>query len=260
VVHFIAEDSGDAKDILSGSADGMITDDPAVIDYARTKPHVVVAPLAWDRAYILVDPVRVEAVLAGRSVTDLPQTLLDALARDAVPVDSRGGTRILSESWKAAPVSIATDDLVTHVSSSNQVLFVADDPTARALAERIVALAGTDTSTSAEARAVSSAMPGAAPGLRALGMRPDQFAKRFYSDPADASYVVSLSWNEDFPLLASRFHREAPWLAGVQSLSRALIPLVETRSSFVAFSDRIGIIDKENGDVRIMGPGMERVR
>jgi hypothetical protein len=86
------------------------------------------------------------------------------------------------------------------------------------------------------------------------------FAKRFYSDKPDANYVVSLSWNQDFPLLVSRFSREAPWLAVVRPLSRALVPLVETRSSFVAFSDRIGVIDDGNGDVHIMSPGVERVR
>ncbi len=259
VVRFIEQDAGNAKDILNGSADAMITDDPAVIDYARSKTKVPV-PLPWDRAYVLIDPVRVETVATGGVVADLPASLCDALARDAVAVDSRGGSIILTESWKLAPLRVEDHEATTHASAGNQIVFVADDPTARGLAERIVALAAMDTSTSAEARAVGRAIPGITSGAKAVGVRSGQFAGRLQTTPGSATFVVALSWNADFPFLASYFQRRAPWLAGVTPASGAFIPLVDTRPHFIAISDRIGFIADKNGELRLMSPGAERVR
>jgi hypothetical protein len=257
VVIFQHEDAADAMDMLTGSAHAMITDDPVVIDYARTKAAATLSPLPWDKAYVLIDPARVTMVATSRSVTDLPRTVCDALARDVVPVDSRGGSDILIDASKASSIIVGYRSTLGSAASKD-ILYDAADPTARALAERIVALVAMDTTVSVDARAVRRSVPGAVTGTRALGLPSDEFARRLYS--GDAICVASLSWNANFPFLALHFHAVAPWLDGRGELSRALIPLVETRAHFITLSDRIGYSLDKMGNVRILGPGVERVQ
>lgn len=254
VVRFELKQTAGALDILNGSADAMITDDPSVLDYARTKKHVAVMPMAWDKAYVLIDPRRAGMDIS-RSAPDLPRAVCDGFARDAVAVDARGGSDILTEAERASPLPASTK-ITWRSYTSKQVLFDSSDPTARALAERIVALAAMDTSTSAEARALRRAMPEASNDMRTTGLRQEEFAKRFKS-PGDAGYVVPLSWNADFPALAMHLPY---WVSSLRPLSRTLIPLVETRAHLVAISDRISYVDDKKGTVHITPPGMERVR
>lgn len=258
-VIFEQANPSEAMDILSSPADAMISDDASLIDYARTKPAATLIPLAWDQAYVLIDPVRARYAAWGDKITELPQALLDALARDAIPGDARGGSSILTRSWNA-PIPRVGDDMYRGGSPSNRVLFVAGDPTARSLAERIVALADMDTNSSADARAVKKAMPGTTPGMRAVGMPVEDFDKALLSYTQNSCYVVPLSWDMDFPLPRSPFLNRAPWLVGVGSPWRGLIPLIETRAYFIALNDHLAITRNETGGVHFTPPGAERVR
>jgi hypothetical protein len=251
VVRVMREDAVDAMDILNGSADAMITDDPTAIDYARER-HAAIAPLEWDRAYVLIAPMR-------GSVTDLPRHVCDALARDAVAIDSRGGSNILDESRNACAMHIS--DIALGILSSSQLFFDGGDPTARSLAERIVALAAMDTASSAEARAIRAAVPEFGPSLRAVALKHEQPSEKspFPVLPV-AHYVKALSWYGDLPCLGASFMKGMPWLASLEPLSAAVLPLVETRAHFIAISDRVSYIDEHNGTVRIIPPGVERVR
>jgi hypothetical protein len=260
VVRIMQKDRARAMDIASGSADAMITDDPAVFDYAPARTHSAPIPLTWDRAYVLVDPVRIERAAGGGVVTALPRGVCDALARDAVSVDARGGSSIFADAWNAAPLRMSVDGAPWHASPSSQVVFASADPVARALAERIVALAAMDTSTSTDARALRRAMPGAGPGLRATGMTRDMFLAHVHDGPND-NLVLPLSWLADYPLLVPHLFAVAPWIAlNGNPFPAGFVPLVETRAHFIALSDRISYIDEKNGTVHIMPPGAERVR
>jgi hypothetical protein len=259
-VRIMQQDRARAMDIASGAADAMITDDPAVLDYATTRAHTALVPLTWDRAYVLVDPVRMERTASGGTVTALPRAVCDALARDAVPVDARGGSSIFSDAWNAAPLRMTIDGAPWRATPGSQLAFVSADPIARALAERIVALAAMDTSTSTDARALRRAMPGAGPALRATGMPRELFLAHLHDGPND-NFVLPLSWLADYPLLIPYLFGVAPWIArDGNPFPAGLVPLVETRAHFVALSDRISYIDEHNGTVRVMPPGMERVR
>jgi hypothetical protein len=260
VVRIIQKDRARAMDIAGGSADAMITDDPAVFDYAPGRVHTAPVPLTWDRAYVLVDPVRIERASSGRTLPPLPRGVCDALARDAVSVDARGGSSIFSDAWNAAPLRMSIDGAPWHATPGSQVVFASADPVARALAERIVALAAMDTSTSTDARALRRAMPGAGPGLRATGMTREMFLAQLHDGPND-NLVLPLSWLADYPLLIPNLCGMAPWIArNGNPFPAGLIPLVETRAHFIALSDRISYIDENNGTVHIMPPGVERVR
>src|SRR5256885_12402218 len=45
-----------ARDALDGEAGGLLTDDPAALEYARTLPGYVDVPLEWNRTYVLLAP------------------------------------------------------------------------------------------------------------------------------------------------------------------------------------------------------------
>ena len=45
---------GDARDALDAGADMLVTDDPAVLAYAATRPDLDATPLPWERTYVLV--------------------------------------------------------------------------------------------------------------------------------------------------------------------------------------------------------------
>ena len=48
--------SGDPRDALDASADILRTGDPAILEYARTRPDFTVHPLPWSSTYVLVVP------------------------------------------------------------------------------------------------------------------------------------------------------------------------------------------------------------
>jgi len=249
VVRFVQANPTDAKDLVAGAADAMITDDPAAIDYARER-HTTMAPLAWDRAYVLVAPMR-------GSAAELPQRVCDALARDAVRIDSRGGSNILNASQSACAMSDSDMEALGSFSKS-QLFFDSDDTTARSLAERIVALAAMDTASSEEARAIRAAVPGFGPSLRAIALkRPAASERAPFPQLAVANYVRSLSWYRDFPCLGSSFMRDMAWLASLRPLSIAVLPLVETRAHFIAMSDRISFTVDASGHVYLVIAGRE---
>ena len=139
-----------------------------------------------------------------------------------------------------------------------RLLFAFDDPTARGLAERIVALAAMDTTAAGDARAIVRAIP-ARPGMRAVGVSPEEFGQKLLAG-AEAAFLCPLSWCGDFPCVEAGIRRRAPWLlAGGARLSQKIIPLVETRAHFIVMSDRIAFSDDGAGNVRILtNPGPRR--
>jgi len=259
VVRFLEANPSDARDLVAGSADAMITDDPAAIDYARDRHaarNTTMTPLAWDRAYVLLSTSRSAVIDSGGHTPGLPMTVCDALAHDAVAVDARGGSTIVVRADAASTRRMRSFDDETPRGAGDpvhRVLYVNTDPTARALAERIVALAAMDTASSTGAGALVRAVPGAGPELRAAGVD----AARFTTSVAagdEFAYVLPLSWYTDFPFFLQNFQR-APWLYHGPNLAARFLPLVETRAHFVVMSDRIGYICDETGDVRVMVSG-----
>ena len=129
---------GDLRDAIDGGADIVRSGDPAVVEYARSRPGLTVHPLPWSRTYLLLVP-------AGREGFDglVPGDSADfrtALARDAVRAEARGAEP--SAWWDPAPTcpqtDLAADSRAEH--ATNVIAFPAGDEVARALAERVVAL------------------------------------------------------------------------------------------------------------------------
>jgi hypothetical protein len=126
----------DLRDAIDSGADLVVTSDPAVLDYAASRAGVSVRPLPWNRTYVLV-------TVPGQSLPLDPGSgdssdFRAALARDAVRVAARPAEPPYW--WETARVC----PLRPHprVTTTPGVAYPENDMTARALAERIVAMGG----------------------------------------------------------------------------------------------------------------------
>jgi hypothetical protein len=127
----------DPRDVLDAGADILRSDDPALLDYARSRGDVAVHPLPWNRTWVLLIPP------GQRGFEDLipadSAAFRAGLARDAVRVEARAAEGPFW--WSDA--SACTVDAVAGPSSTGGLRLTDQslpDPVGRALAERLVAL------------------------------------------------------------------------------------------------------------------------
>jgi hypothetical protein len=125
--------SGDARDALDRGADLIVSRDPALLEYAGRRPEFTVHPLPWNRTYVLVQPASAQLIMA---VTTKQER--QSLAQDAVHADARGAEPPFW--WMETSCPPAQVPAVRP--TSDRVVYLRDDGVARALAERLVALAG----------------------------------------------------------------------------------------------------------------------
>ena len=271
VIQFIGASMPDTRDLLEGKVDMMVTADPAVIEYASSRPHLSLSSLPWNKTYVLLSTSRVRELQLGGTVGSLPLELSDGLARDAVRCDARG---YRPKSW--------WDDLLTcgepstimpgpspsprgsYITSDlRRILYDLTDPVARGLAERIVALAATDPTFSPETSALDSAVPGLTsdtPRTIAEGVTQDELDLSL-QDGDDFAYIIPVPRRTANPCYEARkLINRAKWLAveGVD-LHTALLPLVDTRQYVIARRGRVALSIDWNGDILIVN-GMLRGR
>jgi hypothetical protein len=192
---------GDPRDALDAGADILRTGDPAVLDYARRRSEFTIHPLPWSRTYVLVVPPEGE----------VPDDLIPAdsaafrvgLARDAVRAEARGAEPpFWWDDIRPCP-ALDAPPAPREPLGTDLVAYAREDPIARALAERVVALADDRTR-------ATSALPA------------DRMAQALHAGLAWA-YVVAVPRTALVPC------RElARWPAG-----SAVIPLIDTRASAI---------------------------
>ncbi|HET7598962.1 MAG TPA: ABC transporter substrate-binding protein [Gemmatimonadales bacterium] len=129
-LRWLPRPGGDARDLLDGGADLVVTDDPVALAYARERSALLTIPLPWDRAYALVssDRGRVAAFTAAER---------DALAHDAVRVEARAA----SECTTSAPAPAAEGAVASPAAAAapSRIVYPRGDRVARDLAARLVA-------------------------------------------------------------------------------------------------------------------------
>lgn len=125
--------SGDARDALDRGADLIVSRDPTLLEYAARRPEFTLHPLPWDKTYVLAQPAGAQS-LAGVSTNAERQSL----ARDAVDADARAAEPPFWWSESSCPA----DKPAAVTSVSDRIVYLREDAVARALAERLVALAG----------------------------------------------------------------------------------------------------------------------
>jgi hypothetical protein len=147
----------DPRDALDRGTDLLVTDDPALLEYASGKPGFSALPLMWSRTYILVQP------------SGAPP-LRPSAGSDAVRAEARPAQPPFwwddSSRCAPAPIQVAGP-------ASSRVVYVRGDRVARGLAERIVALASDRTD------------------LRAASLGATEFANSL-SSGSDAAYILAV--------------------------------------------------------------------
>jgi hypothetical protein len=193
--------SGDPRDALDAGADILRTGDPAILEYARTRPDLTVHPLPWTRTYVLVVP-------PGRGGLGalIPVDSADfraGLARDAVHIEARGAEPPYW--WDGMGPCAGSESLPTPQggAGTNAVVYAREDAVARALAERVVALSDQPAS--------------AASGL------PSRSMAEALRGGFGRAYVVAMPRPALVPC-----REAAGWPAG-----STLIPLIDTRMSVI---------------------------
>jgi hypothetical protein len=189
IVHLI--DPRAARDAIDSGVDVLVTADPATVAYAATRPDYESAPLAWNRLYLLVLP-------KGRGATGGGEALRVDLATNAVRVDARP-----AQSHGCGAVAP-----VIGPGSRGRIVYAEGDSVARALAERLVALAPRPGFLAPLTLALDDDT------LQARGIPADSLPAAV-ADGQDAGYIVSTP----FPVLSP----PCPDAPGI-------LPLIETRA------------------------------
>ena len=187
--------------------DVLVTRDPDVLSYAAQLGTYRSVALPWDRTYALVTP-RLDSATATANGEQR-----DALARDAVQADARGAQPPF---WWETDTACATGTPRYSAGAPRIVGYPADDPIARQLAERVVALAG--------ARGTPSWIPSALSAASAGPLRTVGFAPMALDDALASGQVAAF---------VSGFPRARPAACGPAlhiPAGALVIPLVDSRA------------------------------
>ncbi len=252
----------DARDLLDAGIDLLVTDDPAVLEYAAASPSLERVPLPWDRTYALAVPALAEARggedAAREEGSGFTPDFRDALARDAVRADARG---YRSPSWWEDLNTCTPGDSVageapgglrsrSQLSEGRRIVYTRGDPTARDLADRLVALS--------KSPSLASAIPGYAEGgarLSAVGLDPADFDREL-REGSDFAYIVALPRRALAPCRQARaLTDQVAWLVSSDlRFSQALLPLVDTRQHVIARVGRVALSLDWDGTPLITAP------
>ncbi len=147
-ITFRHPENADARGALDRGVDVLVSEDPEVLAYARALPGFTTEPLPWSRTYVVA-----AAEAAGRPRGGIPSDALDRLARGAVRAAARPARPPFwwrdencsdSETTRAdatQPQDSAPSRTLS-AGAASRIVYPAGDPVARAIAERLVGLAG----------------------------------------------------------------------------------------------------------------------
>ena len=261
--------TGDVRDALEAGVDLWVAREPTVIEYAEASPEFEASPLAWDRAYVLVSAAAVlsaggptTVASSGEPVAEpgpavsslaVPPAAATALARDAVRIEARAAA---ATEDARCPMPGAPAPVNPSSGRARRIVYPASDPTARSLAERLVALALAPERP--ESAWLSARVPELTSGGRiaAAGLGEGAFEDALHVG-SDAAFVVPVRRGElTQPCdLAAAAAARAPWLiaptGGASGRGPAVLPLLETRSTLVVREGIEGIGVGGSGALRL---------
>jgi len=259
VLRFIDNTGPDARDMLARDIDLMITRDDEVVGYAQGQDGFEVLALEWDRVYILLSTSRIRELRRGGSVGVIPMDFSERLARDAVRGDAQS---YRSDSWWFDVVECRRKPgegyppvpKGAYYRPKKNILYDENDSVARDLAQRIIALATTDPSASADAATIVSAVPDLDDGSRltAEGVSERTLAASLRAG-VDFAYVVAIPIRPYDACDEARILLErAPWLVTLAAdLSASIVPLVETRRHLIVANGHVSVAIDWYGNIRL---------
>jgi hypothetical protein len=241
---------GDPRDLVDEGAALVLTRDPVAVEWGRGREDIRVVPLPSDRLHLLAVPTGV--------VASLPTGFREALARDVVPGSSPGDPRgwlpgaTCPGAGGAGPPSVTATGAAGS-SSPGRVVFMADDPVARLLAERVAALAGPggDPALRPLGDPGGDRRPGAAGPLQVAALSPGAFEAALRAG-GETAYILALPLSAAAPCRArEELGARAPWLGR----EGALLALVETGATALA-RDGAPLLELDGlGRVRLLPGG-----
>lgn len=204
-IHSASEAS--ARDLVDAGVDLLLTDSPALAAYAGTRADVTSVPLGWDRTWGFATPRREVSI-------DSSAAFRAGLARDAVRADARPAD---GPFWWADTTGCGAPGVRSPLASTgtSRVVYPRDEPVARALAERLVAILG--------GRATVA------------GLTPNAFQSALMAG-GEMAYVIPLQrMTLDRCRAVNDLLAVAPWLGARGTIT----PLIDTRLRAVARRDRL---------------------
>jgi hypothetical protein len=230
------------------------------VQYATTQPQRTAVPLPWVRTYVLLIPSRVGATDAAppADTGSARAHAFRAALADAVHAEARGATPPFWWSnvhGRATAPAPGARGAPLAPASAQRVVYDRDDPVARDLAERLVALAasgrsiadpGATLGTVAPELLQSSAVP------RAAGIDSTELL-RVLRQGTELGYVVPLPHHAIVPqVAASRFVNAAPWISAARTLDGVIVPLVDVRGSAIVRQGALGLTAEWDGTPLIL--------
>jgi hypothetical protein len=265
VIRFIEPENRDARDLLEGTVDMMITADPDVIEYAAARPHLETAPLPWNMTYVLLSTTRVREIRSGHTPDGISRGFSEGLAQDAVRSVARGhqgscwwdGLSRCNDLSEGAEWRPSTTHSAYTPSAPRRILYGSSDPASRDLAERIVALAAAGPGVSPEATQIATAIPelaGQPQGITAAGVTEAKIRESML-EGNDFAYIIALPLNPPDPCNeAGRLIARARWLTGLgRDFSDAFLPLVDTRRHVIMRREAAGLSIDWSGNLFVTG-------
>ncbi len=260
LVEFARASVADERDFLDRGVDVLVTDRPRTLDYAATRASEFnVVPLPWNQTYVVLAPRRIHDQPTGR----LPDRLLHDLARDAVRVNARAAE---APFWwlDASRCGFDTSTLggggaaEPSTNVSRRIVYGTRDDTAREIAERLVALAGSP-GDRRDLESIDFAWSAPAGAISATGLEAARFSASLRAG-AELGYVIPVprvvlnACAETLAIL-----RRAPWLLSAPhdagtALTRALVPLVDVRLHAVLRRERVSATADWDGTLRVVVP------
>jgi hypothetical protein len=217
VLDFRVSPGSDPRDALDRGVDLIVTRDPALVEYAASRPELATYPLPWSRTYLLLQPQGAEPI--EEAVTG--DSVRRSLARDAVRAEARIAEPPFWWDSTAGCPGVPGDTLR---GASSRIVYPRGDEVARGLAERIVALAHS-----------GSPLRAAALGEAALAVA--------LRDGTERAYIVPVPRQSLAPCRDS-----AAWPSGA-----SILPLIDTRARAILRRGAAALTVDWDGTVRVVG-------
>jgi hypothetical protein len=209
-----------ARDLADAGVDLLITDSPSLATYAATRPDGISIPLGYNQTWVIALPRQ------GTLAIDSTGAFRQSLARDVVRADARPAAGPYW--WGDATACSTTPSPVAAGRGTSRVVYSLGDPVAKALAERVVALAGN--------------------GVTVSGLAPSAFKSALQAGN-ELAYVLPLERStHDRCRSVDDLLSNAGWLGTPGSI----IPLVETRLRAVARRGRLNLVFTRDSSITII--------
>ena len=209
-----------ARDLADAGVDLLITESPALATYAAGRPDAIDIPLGYDRTWVIALPRRATIAI------DSTLSFRESLGRDVVRADARAAVGPFW--WSDVAGCSTTSRVTTSTRGTSRIVFSLAEPAAKALAERVVALAGN--------------------GVTAAGLPPNAFQSALRTG-SELAYVLPLERSaHDRCVRVDDLLSKADWLGSPGSI----VPLVDTRLRAIARRGRLNLVFTRDSAITIV--------